>query len=85
MSTTWKTLFVFLAAALLSAGMTAAQEAAGVRYIDASGLTLVGKMMDTPDPYWRVDTTRFKGFTPRNTALSTTPGSTRAPCTKAAK
>ena len=64
MSTKWKNLFVFLAAALLSAGRTAAQEAAGVRYIDASGLTLVGKMMDTPDPYWRVDTTRFKGFTP---------------------
>ena len=33
------------------------------RYVEASTLTLTGKLMDTPNPYWRVDTTRFKGFT----------------------
>ena len=34
-----------------------------LRYVEASDLTLVGKLMDTPNPYWRVDTVRFKGFT----------------------
>ena len=32
-------------------------------YTEASELTLTGKLMDTPNPYHRVDTTRFKGFT----------------------
>ena len=40
-----------------------ALHAQGPRYVEASTLTLTGKMMDTPNPYWRVDTTRFKGFT----------------------
>ena len=44
---------------LLSLSVTAQE----TRYVEASGLTMVGKMMDTPNPYWRVDTTRFKGFT----------------------
>jgi len=33
-------------------------------YVEASELGLVGKMMPTSNPYWRVDTTRYKGFTP---------------------
>ena len=34
-------------------------------YTEASDLTLVGKIhQDTPNPYHRVDTVRFKGFTP---------------------
>ncbi len=34
------------------------------RFTEASDLTLVGKLMtDTPNPYHRVDTVRFKGFT----------------------
>lgn len=38
-------------------------------YTQASGLTLVGKLMpDTPNPYHRVDTARFKGFTPGENA-----------------
>ena len=32
-------------------------------YTEASDLTLTGKLMDTPNPYHRVDTVRFKGFT----------------------
>ena len=32
-------------------------------YTEASELTLTGKLMDTPNPYHRVDTVRFKGFT----------------------
>ncbi|MBR4756628.1 MAG: SGNH/GDSL hydrolase family protein [Bacteroidales bacterium] len=32
-------------------------------YTEASSLTLTGKLMDTPNPYHRVDTVKFKGFT----------------------
>ena len=35
----------------------------GMMYVDASDLTLVGKMMPTSNPYHRVDTTVYKGFT----------------------
>ena len=59
-----KNLLILLAAVLLPSGITSAQEADAIRYIEASELTMVGKMMETPNPYWRVDTTRFKGFTP---------------------
>ena len=62
MRTNWKTLLILLAAALFPAGNAAAQEAA--RYVEASELTLVGKLMETSNPYWRVDTALFKGFTP---------------------
>ena len=30
---------------------------------EASDLTLIGKILDTPNPYHRVDTVRYKGFT----------------------
>lgn len=32
-------------------------------YTEASDLTLIGKIMPTPNPYHRVDTVRYKGFT----------------------
>lgn len=32
-------------------------------YVEASSLTMVGKMMPTPHPYHLVDTVRYKGFT----------------------
>ena len=32
-------------------------------YTEASDLTLIGKIIDTPNPYHRVDTVRYKGFT----------------------
>lgn len=35
------------------------------RFVEASSLTMVGKMFSTPNPYNRVDTVRFKGFTPK--------------------
>lgn len=35
----------------------------GDKYVEASDLTLVGKMMPTANPYHRVDTTVYKGFT----------------------
>jgi hypothetical protein len=41
-----------------------AQNPSGTYYVEASGLTMIGKLMpDTPNPYHRVDTVRFKGFT----------------------
>ena len=64
MSTMSRTLLILLATVLFPAGILSAQEAAAIRYLEASELTLVGKMMETSNPYWRVDTTRFKGFTP---------------------
>ena len=63
MTTNWKSLLSALALALLLTSSLAAQEAP-VRYVEAAELTLVGKLMDTPNPYSRVDTTRFGGFTP---------------------
>lgn len=32
-------------------------------WVEASDLTLIGKIIDTPNPYHRVDTVAFKGFT----------------------
>ncbi len=42
-----------------------AQTSANVElvYTEASTLTLTGKLIDTPNPYHRVDTVKFKGFT----------------------
>ena len=43
--------------------LAAAQETGRI-FTEASDLTLVGKLIpDTPNPYHRVDTVRFKGFT----------------------
>lgn len=40
-----------------------AQDAPGYVFTEASDLTLIGKIMDTPNPYHRVDTVVYKGFT----------------------
>lgn len=41
-----------------------AQSKSGYTFTEASNLTMVGKFMtDTPNPYHRVDTVKFKGFT----------------------
>ena len=49
-----------LALALLSAGA----KTPGRKYVEASDLTLVGKLFpNTPNPYHRVDTCIYKGFT----------------------
>lgn len=55
---------VTVLASLLVSGMLFA---AGpeMKYVEASTLTLTGKLFpDTPNPYHRLDTVRFKGFTP---------------------
>lgn len=49
---------------LLSASLLAQNPYPDIDFVDASNLTLVGKLMtDTPNPYHRVDTVRYKGFT----------------------
>lgn len=48
---------------LLAASLALPARAQDVVYTEASSLTLTGKLMDTPNPYHRVDTVRFKGFT----------------------
>ena len=56
-----KKLACALALLFVSAGLLCAQEFV---YKDATQLTLTGKLFnDTPNPYHRVDTVRFKGFT----------------------
>ena len=50
----------------LAAAVMSAQTPKNVRYFftEASDLNLIGKIIeDTPNPYHRVDTVRFKGFT----------------------
>lgn len=56
----------FVAAAALLFSVVAAADGGDVRYsyTEASSLTMVGKMFpDTPNPYHRLDTDRYKGFT----------------------
>ncbi|MCQ2116464.1 MAG: SGNH/GDSL hydrolase family protein [Bacteroidales bacterium] len=55
-----KKLLLCIAALALSVMMAAQDEWTRVEVKD---LTLVGKAFDTPNPYHRIDTVRFKGFT----------------------
>ena len=40
-------------------------QAQSYRFMEASTLTMVGKLLPTTNPYHRVDTEKFKGFTPK--------------------
>lgn len=55
----------FFAASVLIPAVTAAMaQGNNYRYTEASGLTMVGKLMpDAPNLLHRVDTVKFKGFT----------------------
>ena len=59
-----KRILLIYVAALLTIS-AAAQTPKNVKYTftEATDLNLIGKLMDTPNPYHRVDTCRFKGFT----------------------
>lgn len=48
---------------LLISGSPILAQAQDIVYTEASSLTLTGKLMNTPNPYHRVDTVQFKGFT----------------------
>ena len=55
-----KIVTAIILAAFLALSPAFAQD---LRYIEASDLTLVGKLFpDTPNPYHRVDTVKYKGF-----------------------
>ena len=60
-----------IAAALFVQVSASAQD--GIVYTEASDLTLVGKLMATPNPYHRVDTVAFKGFTKGENSQSASP------------
>ena len=56
-----KIVLILLSACLTSLGVWAQEPEC--KYVSATELTLVGKLFpDTPNPYHRVDTVRFKGF-----------------------
>ena len=62
--------FFVLLLVLVLAGETVSGQAPVFRYTEASELTLVGKLFnDTPNPYHRVDTSRFTGLTRRENTL----------------
>lgn len=58
--------FFFIAASVLALTLAAgafAQGDKGIRYVEAADLTLVGNLFpDTPNPYHRLDTAKYKGF-----------------------
>lgn len=49
---------------LLLAFLWTVSASAQVRFVDATELTLIGKAMPTSQPYHRIDTAVYKGFTP---------------------
>lgn len=58
-----KAFLLILALGVACAGVNAQDQE--FKFVPATELTLVGKLFtDTPNPYHRVDTVRFKGFTP---------------------
>jgi hypothetical protein len=64
-----KKTIVVMVLSLFAVTLTAQQKDAQYRFVEASDLTMVGKLMtDTPNPYHRVDTVRFKGFTKNENA-----------------
>lgn len=59
-----KKILTLIAFAAISVATFAKTDNTRYVYTEASGLTLAGKLCtDTPNPYHRVDTVRFKGFT----------------------
>ena len=58
-----RSLILLLSVLLLPCTASFAQSERAVRYVDASTLTIVGTLMDTPNPWWRLDPDRFGGFT----------------------
>ena len=57
--------FTVIIAAIIIAVASSAQTPKNVSYTftEASDLNLIGKIIDTPNPYHRVDTVKYKGFT----------------------
>lgn len=61
--------------ALLAVLAAVGQKKEAVRFVDATELNLIGKAMPTSQPYHRIDTTVYKGFTKgENQQVRCTPG-----------
>ena len=57
--------FAILAAFIILHTFSQAQTKCATRFVNASDLTLIGKVFnDTPNPYHRIDTCIYKGWTP---------------------
>ena len=54
---------LFAAALIVIAAMPMAFASENVQYVPGKNLTLIGKLMTTPDRYARVDTLKYDGFT----------------------
>ena len=65
-----KALFLLAALALC---LGAAAQTKSWKRVEASSLNLCGKAFETPNPYHRIDTVRYKGFTPRENAQCRVP------------
>ena len=66
--------YIFVFAAVLCSLVAFAQEESSVeyKYVDATKLTVVGKVFnDTPQPFHRLDTEKFKGFNEKEATLMT--------------
>ena len=57
-----KKFITFIILAALTTSLSAQQKPNYV-FTEASDLNLIGKIIDTPNPYHRVDTVKYKGFT----------------------
>ncbi len=55
------TIIAFAAIALTAAAQT--PKNVKLQFTDGTDLNLIGKIIDTPNPYHRVDTVKYKGFT----------------------
>lgn len=75
-------IFIWISVSLTSSSITAFAQSTttkGIVYTQASDLTICGKLMPTSNPYHRVDTAIFKGFTPsENTQVRMATGMTIA-------
>lgn len=58
-----KILLLFLTLFLSSPAFAQELGDVDITFVDATELNIIGKVIDTPNPYDRVDTVKYKGFT----------------------
>lgn len=69
-----KIVMFFISAVFCIAASAQTKDAPEMKYVEASELNLIGKIFnDTPNPYHRVDTCKFKGFTEHENVQVRTP------------
>lgn len=65
--------FILLISALSLCLAASAADNRAWHKVEASSLTLCGKAFDTPNPYHRIDTVKYKGFTKRENEMCREP------------